>query len=167
MTSDFKTKKKLIRVDGALKEMVTIHDEDDNIVHKSVNHLMLEFHSRDLMQILVGASILAVPVAFTEETWNLGEILPLVNILSLAVLSMFFISVFVYYNSYTGRMKSHFFEFLKRVFSIYFFSLLVVSLLLTLIDRAPWSYDWLLALKRAILVSFPASMSAAVFDSIK
>lgn len=167
MTSDFKTKKRTIRVDGKLKEFVTIHDENDKVLHRMINPLMLEFRAKDLMQVIVGASILAVPVAFTEETWELGRILPLINILTLAFMSLFFISIFVYYNFYMGRMKENVYEFIKRVFSIYFLSLLVVALLLTIINRAPWSYDWLLALKRVILVSFPASMSAAVSDMIK
>ena len=44
--------------------------------------------TKDILQIIAGASILAVPVGFTEETWMLGEILPKLNILLIFLLSL-------------------------------------------------------------------------------
>jgi len=41
------------------------------------------------------------------------------------------------------------------------------GILLTIIDKCPLGMDNMLALKRVIIVAFPASMSAAVSDSIK
>jgi hypothetical protein len=38
---------------------------------------------------------------------------------------------------------------------------------MTIIQQCPWGVDNLLAIKRIILVAFPASMSAAVTDAIK
>jgi uncharacterized membrane protein len=38
---------------------------------------------------------------------------------------------------------------------------------LTLLDKAPWQTDSILALKRTIIIAFPASLSAAVADMIK
>jgi uncharacterized membrane protein len=58
-------------------------------------------------------------------------------------------------------------EFVKRTLSIYLVSFAVVAILLTLIQRAPWTTDWVLAFKRIVLISFPSSMSAAVSDMIK
>ena len=55
---------------------------------------MIEVRPRDLLQIIVGASLLAVPVAFTEETWNLGINLPLANVGLLGMLSVLFLSLF-------------------------------------------------------------------------
>ena len=162
-----KTDQEIIRVAGRLKEITTVRDEAGNILHKIIAPLMLEFHPRDIFQVIVGASILAVPVGFTEETWQLGGSLPLVNILGLLFLSVLFISLFVYHNYYRRRFAVHKKEFFKRVISTYFFSFLIVALILTLIQRAPWNIDWALALKRIIVVSFPASMSAAVADTIK
>ncbi len=46
-------------------------------------------------------------------------------------------------------------------------SLFVAGLLLTLLDRCPWGTDDMLALKRIVIVAFPASMSAALSDSIR
>jgi uncharacterized membrane protein len=59
------------------------------------------------------------------------------------------------------------FRYCKRVLAIYLFSLFVVALLLTLIQKCPWGTDNLLALKRILIVAFPASMSAAVSDTLK
>jgi uncharacterized membrane protein len=110
---------------------------------------------------------LSVPVAFTEETWVLGKELPLANVVGLSLLSLLFLGLFVCYNFYRFNFKGHVFEFIKRVAGIYFISLLVVATLLTLINKCPWSTDHITAIKRILIVAFPASMSAAVSDSIK
>jgi uncharacterized membrane protein len=168
MSDNLETKRKIIRIRGKLKEIITVHDEKGKILHKILSPLMVEFYPRDFIQVMVGATILAIPVAFTEETWNLGQKLPLLNVISLLVLSLFFISLFTYYNYYRKQnFKEYSGDFFKRVFSTYITSFLVVALLLTIIQKAPWRVDLLLALKRAIIVTFPASMSAAVADMIK
>jgi uncharacterized membrane protein len=128
---------------------------------------MVEFRPRDLMQVVVGASILAVPVAFTEETWNLGAQLPIASVLGLSALSLLFIALFVYFNFYRFSFKDHVFEYCKRVIAIYLVSLLVVGLIMTIIQKCPWGDDNLLAIRRVLIVSFPASMSAVVSDTLK
>jgi uncharacterized membrane protein len=167
MLNPLNTTKEIIKVAGRLREIVTIRDEKGNILEKIVSPLMIEFRARDIMQVIVGASILAIPVSFTEETWNLGTTLPLRNVLGIFFLSVFFIAIFVYYNYYRDNMKGNWTEFIKRVISTYVFSFVIVAVILTLIERAPWQSDWILAMKRIILVSFPAAMSAAVADMIK
>jgi uncharacterized membrane protein len=164
--TDLKTEK-IRRIGGYLHRVIPIVDETGKVVQHVLKPFMVEFRPRDLMQVVVGASILAVPVAFTEETWKLGEELPMGNVAALSFISILFISLFVYFNFYRFHMKSHVFEFIKRVCSIYFFSLLVVALLLTLIQRCPWTADVLLSIKRILIVSFPASMSAAISDTLK
>jgi uncharacterized membrane protein len=146
------------------KENSTIYE-----TKKMLSFLMhpVEFRPRDVMQIIVGSAILAVPVGFTEETWKLGESLPILNVVVLLVLSLLFISLFVYYNYYRNKMKEHWDEFAKRVLSTYLVAAVVVALLLTIIQRAPWTADTALALKRIVIVAFPSSMSAAVADTIK
>jgi uncharacterized membrane protein len=127
----------------------------------------LEFQPRDVMQLIVGAAILAVPVGFTEETWRLGDTLPIGNVFGLLAISLLFISLFVYYNYYRHHFKEQWDECIKRVISTYLVAFLVVGILLTIIQKAPWAMDWLLAVKRTIIVAFPSSMSAAVADMIK
>lgn len=126
-----------------------------------------EFRPRDVMQVLIGSAILAVPVAFTEETWKLGEFLPMANVVALLVISLLMVSFFVFYNYYRRNFKEQWDQFIKRVIGTYLVAALVVAVLLTLIQKAPWTLDWVLALKRTIIITFPASMSGAVADMIK
>jgi len=155
------------RIGGYLHKVIPVMDSTGKVLSYTLKPLMVELKPRDILQIIVGASIFAVPIAFTEETWNLGEKLPLVNVLELGVLSILFISLFVYFNFYRFNFKGHAFKYVKRVLATYFFSLFVVGLILTIIQKCPWGADNLLALKRIIIVSFPASMSATVSDTLK
>lgn len=162
-----KTKKESIKVNKHLKEIV-IYNHKGKLIHKIITPLMPEFHRKDILQVIVGASILAIPVGFTEETWHLGEILPLPNTIILLFISILFISTFVYYNYYMQHgIKNHYKNFIVRSISTYILSFIVVAILLTTIEKAPWIADTVLALKRTIIVSFPSSMSAAVADMIR
>ena len=155
------------RIGRYLHKVVPIFDSAGKVIHYAVTPIMVEFRPRDLLQIMVGASILAVPVAFTEETWRLGEKLPLRNVIGLTSLSLLFTGLFVYFNFYRDMFRQNIWEYVKRVASIYIFSLLIVGILLTLIQQCPWGLDNLLAIKRILIVAFPASMSAAISDSLK
>ena len=158
---------KITRIGGYLHKITTILDSSGKVLYRSVSPLMVELRPRDIMQMIVGATILAIPLGFTEETWKLGEQLPLINVLYLTVLSILFISLFVYYNFYRFHLKGRVFEYIKRVIATYFVSLIVVGVLLTIIDKCPWQTDYMLAIKRIIIVSFPASMSATIADVLK
>lgn len=142
---------------------------EEDILQKIISPLGIVLTARDVLQIVVGASILAIPVGFTEETWRLGESLPFANVIILMTISLIFIASFVYYNYYMHHhgLRKHGFEFLKRVLATYFIAFLVVGLILTVIQITPWSADFVLAFKRTAIVSFPASMSAAVADTLK
>ena len=155
------------RIGGYLHRVVPIVDSAGKVLDYALHPLMVEFRPRDLMQVIVGASVLAVPVAFTEETWNLGVQLPLANVLGLSALSLLFIALFVYFNFYRFAFRGHVVQYCKRVVAIYVFALLVVGIILTIVQKCPWGSDNLLALKRILIVSFPASMSAAVSDTLK
>ena len=155
------------RIGGYLHKVIPVLDGAGKVISYAVKPVMWELRPRDLMQIIVGASVLAVPVAFTEETWVLGERLPLANVFAFAVVSVAFISLFVYYNFYRNAMKGHMPEYVKRVLAVYVLSLVVVGLLLTLIQKCPWGIDNVVACKRIVIVAFPASMSAAISDMLK
>lgn len=155
------------RIGGYLHKVVPVMDGAGKVLSYAVTPLMWELRPRDLMQIIVGATILAVPVAFTEETWDLGERLPAANVVVLAFVSIVFIALFVYYNFYRNAMRGHIAEYVKRVAAIYLLSLVVVGGLLTVIQKCPWGADTPLALKRIVIVALPASMSAAVSDMLK
>jgi len=160
-------KKETVRLGKYLNEVTTITDSTGKVLHKLVKPVMTEFYLRDVIQVIVGATILSIPIAFTEEVWKLGEKLPWANIATLVGVSLFFIAIFVYYNYYMGSLSKNWFNFIKRVASTYLISLLVVSFLMTIIDQASWQALWELSLKRVFIVAFPASMSAVVSDSIK
>ena len=92
------------RIGGYLNRVVPIADSTGKIMNYALKPLMVEFRPRDLMQVIVGASILAVPVAMTEETWVLGTELPLRNVLMLSGLSLLFIAGFAY-TTFTGLIS--------------------------------------------------------------
>ncbi|MBW2977547.1 DUF2391 family protein [Candidatus Woesearchaeota archaeon] len=140
--------------------------EKPRLIYRWIHHP--EFQFKDLLQILIGASILAIPVGFTEETWELGASLPFINVLFLLIVSVLFVSAFTYYHYYAEQgLQKHFSEFIKRIISTYIASFIVVAVLLTIIQRTPWTTDFILALKRTIIVTFPSSMSAVVADILK
>ncbi|MFH0752068.1 MAG: DUF2391 family protein [archaeon] len=145
---------------------VIIVDQTGKALVKLLSPLRTEFHLKDVLQVIIGASILAIPVGFTEESWKLAETLPLANVLGFVALSILFISIFVYYNYHKEKIKETWEGYFKRTALTYVLSFIVVAIILTLIQKTPWATDSLLALKRVALVTFPASMSAAVADTI-
>ena len=167
MDKDQQTKREVIRIGKYLNELVTIKDSAGNLMHRAVKPMMLEVYPRDVMQLIVGATLLSVPVAFTEEVWVMGERLAWFNIIFLFLISILFSALFVYYNFYRNHFKKHYLEFFKRIFLLYFISLGVSWLILYLAGQAGLDTNWVVVVKRMIIVSFPASMSAAVADMIK
>jgi uncharacterized membrane protein len=169
MTENIKTSttREIIRVRGRLKELIVVKDEKGNIIHKVLSPLMLEFNIKDVLQVIVGASIVAIPVTYAQESWDLGRTLPMLNIYLLLSLSLFFVAVFIYYNIYKRNLRKHYLEFIKRVIFTYIFAFGTVALLLTLIEQAPWQTDSILAFKRVVIVAFPAAFGGTLADMIK
>lgn len=147
-------------------EASALYDSAGKVISKIVRPAKLEFKLKDFMQVVVGATLLAVPLCYTEEVWNLGAALPLRNVIGIGLLSVFFVALFVYYKIYQKYFKTHYLTFFKRVLSIYVVSFGLVALLLTLIQQAPWAVDHMVAIKRVIIAGLPASMSAAVADML-
>jgi uncharacterized membrane protein len=154
------------RIDGELHQVTPVRDESGTVVSHHVKPLQLELSVKDMVQIIVGATILAIPMAFTEEVWDLGSALPWISVVLLALVSLLFSGMFIYLNSYQHHMQLYRGEFFKRLISTYLFALVVVGLLLMIVDKAPWASDFSLALKRTIIGTLPASMSATVTDAI-
>lgn len=155
------------RIGGYLHRVVPIADKSGEILNYALKPLMLEFKPRDIMQVIVGSALLAIPVSLTEEAWVLGESLPVFNVSLIAFLSIIMVSVFVYFNFYKVTLKGFVSDFIKRIIGTYIISLIVVAVILTLIQKCPWGVDNVLAIKRIIIVAFPASMSATLSDTIK
>lgn len=155
------------RIGGYLYKVTPIKDETGNVLNHLLRPLMVEFKVRDILQVIVGSSLLAIPMAFTAETWDLGVELPLRNVILLSALSIFFVALFVYFNFYRFYMQRNRMQYVVRVLATYLISFTIVALLLTILQKCPWGIDNILALKRIIIVAFPASMSATVSDVIK
>ncbi len=135
---------------------------------KAIDPLFHEFHLKDVLQVIIGASILAIPVGFTKEVWELGELLPITNIFGFIILSLLFISLFTYYHYHREHgLKKYHQHFTRRVLLTYFLAFFVVAIVLNLIQKTPWNEDWILSFKRIALVTFPASMSGTIADVIK
>jgi uncharacterized membrane protein len=158
---------KVQRIGGYLHRVVPIKDDQGKVIDYFLKPFMVEFRPRDLLQVLVGATILAIPLAYTEETWVLGQEMPASNVAALALVSLVFMGAFVYFNFYRFNFRGHGFEYFKRVLVTYSVALIVVGLILTLIQKAPWQADLALAVKRTVIVAFPASMSATISDVLK
>ena len=121
---------------------------------------------KDITEIIVGASILVIPLAFTEEAWDLGRDLPLLNTIFIAAVSYLCIGVFIYFGAYEADLSEHHGEFVKRVLSIYMITLAVSVLYLAAIDKFPLMTEPMVAIKRAIVVSLPGSFLATIVDDI-
>jgi uncharacterized membrane protein len=139
----------------------------EGVIETFAKPFIPEFKLKDVLQVVIGASILAVPIGFTQETWDLGESMPMSNVLGLLMLSLAFVSMFTYYHYHRRTDYKHWEVYVKRVFSTYVFSFLVVAIILGLIQKTPWGIDALLAFKRIVIVTFPASMSGVIADTLK
>lgn len=155
------------RINGYLHKITPVFDATGKLIQNVVTPFAVELRPRDIMQIIIGAIVLAVPVGLTEETWILAQELPLKNIYMILFLSLFFLSVFIYFNFYRFCLKGHLWHYIKRIFVTYALSALMVGILLTIIQKCPWGIDNLLAFKRIILTTFPASLAATISDNIK
>lgn len=131
------------------------------------NKFIPGFFLHDLVQVIIGATILAIPVGFTQEIWELSIELPFINMIGIFLVSVIFISIFTYYHYHNISVKKHWKIFIKRVSLTYVFSFITVGIILILIDKALLSQNFIISLKRIVIVTFPASMSAAIADTIK
>ena len=96
------------RIGGYLHRVVNIVDGTGKVINTVVSPFMVELKPRDIFQIIIGATILAIPVGLTEETWILGNELPLKNVLWLGAISLLFLSGFIYFNFYRFNLKGHY-----------------------------------------------------------
>ncbi len=155
------------RLNGELHVVRTLMDETGNVVHRVVAPLMVEFRLQDVVQVVIGASILCIPAAYTEEVWQLGASLPLANTIGIVALSLLFLSFFGYFIFSRGHLRGNEWEFVKRICCAYMITFVVSVLILLLVEKFPIASDPATAIRRAVLVSFPGCFSATVVDSLK
>ncbi len=119
----------------------------------------------DLSQLIIGASVLSVPIAFTEEAWNMSKSLPILNLVLVFILSISFLSIYSYFGIFQGIIKNRIWTYILRVLIGYTVTLVVVIIVLLALNKFPISTEPIIAIKRVIIISFPASMGAIVVDS--
>jgi uncharacterized membrane protein len=124
------------------------------------------FSRKDLIEIVVGACTLALPLAVTEEVRDLGKELHILNVLVIVAVSYSVIAYFVRSHFYGGKLTGHHEEFVKRVLSVYVVTLTVAAVCLLAVDKLPLLSDPVVALKRTVLTSLPASFVATVVDGL-
>ncbi len=92
--------------------------------------MTFSFNTEDASQVCVGAFALAVPVAFSEEAWHLGETLPVLNLAMLFSLSLLFLGVFTYHSVFQQNISARVPVFIFRIVVAYLLTALVVFLVL-------------------------------------
>ena len=160
-------KSTLRRLNGYLHRVTPVVDETGKLINWAVQPVMVELKPRDVAQIVVGATILGTPLVLTDEAMAAAGALSTQRIVAVAVVSVLFITGFVYFNFYRSLIRGHAKQFVIRVVTTYSVALLTVAGLLWLFGQDAWQTDPELALRRVIVVGFPASMFATVADAIK
>jgi uncharacterized membrane protein len=127
--------------------------------------MKLHFNLEDASQIAIGAFVLAVPISFSEEAWQLGESLPTLNLILLFLLSMIFLAFFTYQSLFQGNIRYGLVVFFFRIVIAYLIAAIVVALILLAIDKFPIFTEPVIALRRLIVITMPASMGAIIVDS--
>ena len=156
----------LQRMNGRLHAIHQLRNEAGDVVGTVARPLKVEFHLQDFGQLVVGAFVMALPLAFTEEVWNLGEELSSARILMILLVSIITLALFVWLLFYQGEGARYTSHFVARVVVAYAATFCVALLLMLLVDKAPLD-DLSLTLSRTVIVAFPASFSATVVDFVK
>lgn len=126
--------------------------------------MKLSFNMEDISQIVVGSAALAVPISFSEEAWSFGVSLPFSNMLLIVFLSVVFLSFFAYERVFQANIKYRVPVFIARIVFAYTITCMVVALVLLSLDKLPLLSEPLVAIKRLIVVTMPASMGAIIVD---
>jgi len=125
----------------------------------------LSFNLEDASQVAIGAFALAVPISFSEEAWLLGETLPVKNLIYISLLSVVFLSFFAYESVFQANIKYRVPVFISRILIAYTIAAIIVALILFSLDKFPLLSEPVIALKRLIVITMPASMGAIIVDS--
>ena len=133
----------------------------------SGNERRQQVERRDVAEIVIGSLVLAFPVAVTEEVWNLSVELSLGRTVVILLGSLVFISFFVQTKYRHDLSFSSQKELAARVLTVYGVTVLVAGSVLLAIGKLPLAAETMVAIKRTIIVAFPASFAATVVDSLE
>ena len=124
------------------------------------------FRFQDVVEIALGACVMAFPAATTEEVWNLGIELSAGRVVLFSLASLFFLAILIYGLHGHRRKNDEWSTFARRVATTYFLTLAICAALLFGLDRLELFTDPLTGFKRTVLVAFPASFAATVVDGL-
>ncbi len=154
------------RINGRLHTVHPVLDEAGNLLTSVTRALKVEFHPEDLVQLIVGASVMALPIALTGEVWDLGETLSVGRTVAIAGISVVTLAAFIWSLFYVRNLRAYRGTFLLRVVTAYLVTSLIAFTFLYLFDKAPLD-DLQVALTRTVLVSLPAAYAATAVDFVK
>ena len=123
------------------------------------------FNLEDVSQVAIGAFAFGLPISFSEEAWMLGITLPATNLAIVFCLSVIFLSLFAYQSVFQGNIKHRIPVFLFRIAIAYLIAGFIVALLLLSLNKFPLLTEPVIALKRLVVITMPASMGAIIVDS--
>ena len=95
----------------------------------------------------------------------ISETLPIGRVLYLAAWSVIFIALFTYHRYFQGALREHIGRFAFRVLCSYMMALFTCAAILFALNQL-FTVEPLVALKRTVIVSFPASFAVTIMDAI-
>ena len=120
---------------------------------------------RDVAEIVIGSCVLAFPVSVTEEVWNLSKTLRLGRVLYMSTWSVIFIALFTYHRYFRGQLRGNVGRFVLRVAAVYFVTVASAATILLALNQLT-TVETVVAIKRVVIVSFPASFAATIVDGM-
>ncbi len=128
-----------------------------------------KFSFNDLAQQIVGAMILSVPLAVTEEVWTLSASLDLTRVFLIIGLTLSFNILLIYYTKYQAVKQENVLGFFpKRLLSIVFVSYTVAAFILFLFGVIGGQVqDTGSILKLVVFVGMFANIGASTADILK
>ena len=124
------------------------------------------FNSEDASQIAIGAFAMSMPIAFTQEAWQMAESLPTINLVFLCLMSLLFLTLYTYYSLFQGNVRYRLASYIIRIITAYSITLVVVGCVLFALDKFPLMSEPLVAFKRLLIIAMPASLGAIIVDGL-
>lgn len=166
MEEEQKHKPDVFRVDGRLHVVDEIRNAAGELITQIASPMRVELKFEDIVQLIVGSLMLGVPVALSEEAWNLGATLPASRIYMIAGFTIMLNAFFIKMLFYRDNLPEYRLDFIKRVCAAYIVALLMALLLLAMFDKGLLE-DPILAMRRAVIIAFPASFAATTVDYMR
>jgi uncharacterized membrane protein len=130
-----------------------------------MNTIFERINLEDISQIVIGAAVMAIPIAFSEELWKFGETLPAFNIFLLVAISLIIQFFYTYFSLFQGKEKRYSHIFFRVVLN-YVLTFVTVALILFVLNRLHFDFDFMVGFKRILILCFPASLGAVIVDGL-